>query len=173
MKKAHTNDNIMYQIRPHWIVTSFVGINCELENLQNGQVAITTAGVMTAEYRCDEGYVLVGRAQRTCRRRNGSNQWSGNQPRCESKIIYITLNVLTDKCLRFFCPYVHIVIDCGDSPSLLNGSVSTNGSTLHSVARYSCNEGFNMRGSNTLVCQYDGLWSENPPICEGETKGSV
>ena len=61
-------------------------------------------------------------------------------------------------------------IDCGLAPEVANGSSSTNGSALYSVATYTCSVGYRLSGENEyLVCQEDELWSGQLPICESES----
>ena len=61
------------------------------------------------------------------------------------------------------------VVDCMVLPDPDNGEVDlSNGTTFGSIAVYNCNEGLILLGSDTRVCQADGVWSGDPPTC-GET----
>ena len=60
-------------------------VECDtLEDPANGRVVLsgTTVG-STADYSCDEGYVLTGGAQRVCQK---SRTWSGVAPTCERRL---------------------------------------------------------------------------------------
>ena len=54
-----------------------------------------------------------------------------------------------------------IVCDSLSNPA--GGAVSITCST----ATYSCNNGYNLIGNDTMTCQSNGYWSGQPPICEG------
>ena len=63
------------------------GVSCgQLDTPSNGHVN-TSAGTSfmdVARYSCVEGYVLSGRAERTCQ---ADQQWSGRVPACESEML--------------------------------------------------------------------------------------
>lgn len=40
---------------------------------------------------------------------------------------------------------------------------------LGSVARYSCDEGYTMKGNGTRECLDNGTWSGHPPQCYGKS----
>ena len=46
-----------------------------------------------------------------------------------------------------------------------NGMVNMTGQDVGDTAFYSCNDGFLLVGSMTTVCQSNGMWSSDPPIC--------
>ena len=57
--------------------------------------------------------------------------------------------------------------DCGPLTSPLYGTVNTgSGTTFGEVAKYFCNIGYNLIGDSERLCDADGLWDRNPPICE-------
>lgn len=72
------------------------------------------------------------------------------------------------------CVYDDIVIiraarDCGDPGELENGQVTlSSGTTLGSVATYSCTTGYNAIGETVRECGTDGLWTNSVPICMSE-----
>ena len=59
------------------------------------------------------------------------------------------------------------VQDCGCLPDITNGQVELNPNTLQdSVATYSCNVGYELRGAATRTCQrLTGTWSGDEPTC--------
>ena len=40
-----------------------------------------------------------------------------------------------------------------------------NGTSLGSVASYTCDPDFQLEGALVRVCEGDGLWSGEPPVC--------
>ena len=36
------------------------------------------------------------------------------------------------------------------------------------VVSYNCNDGYTMYGEANITCQSSGMWSSEPPKCEGE-----
>ena len=55
---------------------------------------------------------------------------------------------------------------CEDLPDPSNGRVELSGNTPDSTATYSCNTGYRLVGAETRICQSDGFWSLEEPICE-------
>ena len=60
------------------------------------------------------------------------------------------------------------VVDCGflDPPD--NGVVEFKSTVFRSIARYQCNPGYVLQGSELRTCQADGQWSGVPPSCAGQ-----
>eukprot|EP00731_Ephydatia_muelleri_P030228 Em0021g751a len=114
-------------------------VNCgQLESPLNGRVIQTgTIFGSIALYNCDEGFTLTGSVTRTCQ---PIGLWSGIEPYCAA-------------------------VDCGDLISPTNGAVSLIGTTLGSVARYTCNPGFRLDGDASRTCQSTSTWSGNQPSC--------
>jgi len=53
------------------------------EQLQNGTVSYDGTGYnMLVEYKCDEGFSLIGSSTRVCKT---DGKWSGEEPVCEGK----------------------------------------------------------------------------------------
>lgn len=54
------------------------------------------------------------------------------------------------------------------SPGTLGGlTVSLNGTTVYSVATYSCNQtGYILNETTNRVCQNDGTWTGTAPLCQ-------
>ena len=49
-----------------------------------------------------------------------------------------------------------------------NGRVRQNGVLVGSQATYICDRGFTLVGSSGRICQANGQWSGEAPICKGE-----
>ena len=63
--------------------------------------------------------------------------------------------------------YVHAVVDCGDPPTIPNGSPGTPTSTAFGgTVSYTCNDRSRMLGSATVSCEASGSWSTRP-TCSG------
>lgn len=50
----------------------------------------------------------------------------------------------------------------------MNGSLTLTETNFDSVALYSCDIGFELNGPSERLCQENGEWSENEPICESK-----
>ena len=46
-----------------------------------------------------------------------------------------------------------------------NGLVTVEDRSPESVATYSCNGGYSLKGSATRLCQSNGTWTNEPPMC--------
>ena len=57
------------------------------------------------------------------------------------------------------------VHDCGTPESILNGAVLFNEMTFGATARYVCNTGYYLNGSDSTVCTFQG-WNGQVPSCE-------
>ncbi|XP_039627672.1 seizure 6-like protein isoform X3 [Polypterus senegalus] len=57
---------------------------------------------------------------------------------------------------------------CSDLPEIQNGWKTTSHMELVRGARvtYQCDPGYDIVGSETLICQWDLVWSSQPPFCE-------
>ena len=60
------------------------------------------------------------------------------------------------------------ILDCGPLDSPCGASVSMLGTTVGSVATYSCDPGFSLVGDETRTCQSYGYWSGSVPCCENK-----
>ena len=67
------------------------------------------------------------------------------------------------------CFFLSPVVDCGVPPSVDGGDFNVTETTFESIARYGCNEGFTLSGSQSRTCQADGTWSGTDPVCVAPT----
>uniref|UniRef100_A0A1X7VKS2 Sushi domain-containing protein n=1 Tax=Amphimedon queenslandica TaxID=400682 RepID=A0A1X7VKS2_AMPQE len=117
-------------------------INCgDPGTPRNGfrKLSRTTLGSIVA-YSCKSGFYLSGNSKRKCL---SNRQWSGKLPICKA-----------------LCPKL-------SAPS--NGKVQVEGVKKGSSARYSCNDGYKLRGDTTRICQEGGQWSGQKPTCQAVT----
>ena len=60
-----------------------------------------------------------------------------------------------------------LAVDCGaPDPADPNGSMQFTTTTLGSRVVYSCNVGYTLVGSSISVCQANGKYSSEAPICQ-------
>ena len=43
--------------------------------------------------------------------------------------------------------------------------VTVMGTSVGDTASYTCNDGFELIGTETVTCMSDGTWSDEPPMC--------
>ncbi|XP_019620839.1 PREDICTED: uncharacterized protein LOC109467334 [Branchiostoma belcheri] len=102
----------------------------------NGAVAGANFYQDVLTFTCDSGYDLVGSSSLTCQ---ADATWSGTAPTCTRKV----------------CPLLTAPV---------NGAVT--GSNLYEdVATFTCDSGYNLVGSSTIICQADATWSGADPTC--------
>ncbi|XP_033114888.1 CUB and sushi domain-containing protein 2-like isoform X2 [Anneissia japonica] len=91
-------------------------------------------------FSCNDGYKLSGSSRRVC---TGTGEWSGKDASCSS------------------------IIDtsCGDPGDIVNGERSGNNFNIQDTVTYTCNEGFTLLGSSTLMCLPILRWSNEAPTC--------
>ena len=85
-------------------------------------------------------------------------------------LVYLLVGFDFEQCMIHNCycplPLFTIVAVCGFLPDPENGSVTISGPTLGSVATYSCDTGYDLIGDMERVCQDNGTWSGNQPVCQ-------
>ncbi|XP_053408096.1 sushi, von Willebrand factor type A, EGF and pentraxin domain-containing protein 1-like [Mercenaria mercenaria] len=110
-----------------------------LSDPMNGGVTISgTKFGAYATYVCDAGHQITGSPSRLCQE---DGTWSGSSPSC-------------------------IVRDCGQLTAPARGNVSVpSGTTYGNIAKFSCNEKYDLVGLSAVVCRADGTWSAQPPVC--------
>ena len=108
-----------------------------------------------------------------------ASTWLGMKGECVSRVgnghykhhvAKVTLNISGNICVcscdaYYCCVCVFIVVDCGVLDSPENGLISFTSTTFASVATYTCFEDFELIGVTQRVCQLDGSWSGQEPIC--------
>lgn len=58
-----------------------------------------------------------------------------------------------------------VVVDCDDPGTPLNGNRQLNTTTFASTVEYSCNDGYELVGTQQRTCGATGQWSGRVPIC--------
>ncbi|XP_066268441.1 P-selectin-like [Branchiostoma lanceolatum] len=91
----------------------------------------------TVTFSCDTDYELIGTSNRTCQT---TQQWTGSQPTCAEK-----------RCPTLSAPP--------------NGQ-GIGGAVVGNLLRFTCNLGYNLVGTSTLLCQADKTWNGTRPNCE-------
>lgn len=99
----------------------------------------------TCQFMCDEGFYLSGPERLDC---SPSGHWTGTPPTCEAI-----------KCPGIFAPEQGN-LDC----SHVHGEFG-----VGSICHFSCNEDFELLGSENVECTVSGRWSAPPPTCKGIT----
>ena len=91
----------------------------------------------TVSYECDSGYILRGPHHRTCL---SDQSWTSVAPVC-------------------------VLTDCGLPRKIAHGSVTYEGTTYKSAARYSCNTGYTIHGAILHRCDAEGEWTGGEIRC--------
>lgn len=60
-------------------------------------------------------------------------------------------------------------INCGDLSNITNGYVSVTSVTYGGKAKYTCDLGFAINGSEERTCQANATWSGTDTQCDGKT----
>ncbi|XP_065299700.1 uncharacterized protein [Dermacentor albipictus] len=104
-------------------------------NLVNG----TRHYMSTVEYRCREGFVLIGRSLLVC---DVDQRWNGPPPRCEP-------------------------VMCRPPPAVAHALVrlSAPSTIFGTVAEYDCEPGYQLSGNPHLLCGPTGFWQGDVPVC--------
>ncbi|XP_038072987.1 sushi domain-containing protein 2-like [Patiria miniata] len=106
----------------------------------NGRKEVSRGSVGgVASFTCDDGYTLQGENELVCQE-NGT--WSGEVPICEASVI------------------------CGSVADATNGRKEVSRGSVGGVASFTCDDGYTLQGESELVCQENGQWSDEVPICE-------
>ena len=56
-------------------------------------------------------------------------------------------------------------LGCGDPGTPRNGIKIGNSYNVGSVVSYECNSGYELVGSSTIICSFDGFWTGSVPSC--------
>ncbi|XP_039908868.1 sushi, von Willebrand factor type A, EGF and pentraxin domain-containing protein 1-like [Simochromis diagramma] len=126
-----------------------VAVQCPaLQNLTNGFVSCGEDADTrfsyknTCSFSCDQGYHLVGASRVTC---TSGGTWNQQIPHCEA--------ILCQNPER----EAPLIMQCSESETELRPN---------STCSFSCEEGFELQGANTIKCSEDGQWNENIPTCK-------
>ena len=66
----------------------------------------------------------------------------------------------------YVCTYISTTV-CPDLPNPANGMVTISGNSDGDTATYTCDQGYELVGAETLTCQSIGAqWSDPPPVCQ-------
>lgn len=115
-------------------------------------------------FSCSDGFALIGESMLTC----SSEKWSSSLPVCqriESLTTERTKDVIAyckdpgvdPNGIKTVSPWVNP----RKSPSNTREVEYPQGTELE----YSCKEGFDLEGENSLLCLFSGLWSSSVPAC--------
>lgn len=92
----------------------------------------------TCNFKCKSGYELVGTRDRICQE---DGKWSGTQPLCN-------------------------LVHCGALKAMANGFMRCSDHfNYNSLCRFSCQEGYELVGSDERECLITKNWSGEEPVC--------
>ena len=120
-------------------------IYCPALSVQYGNINVSgpyTYGTVIG-YTCQTGFQLVGISSQTCL---SSGDWSDEVPYC-------------------------IVLNCTDPGVPNNGSRLGSDFTNSSVVSFTCNNGYTLQGTGSVLC-YRGSWTASIPNCKNMTSPS-
>uniref|UniRef100_A0A671UN51 Sushi, von Willebrand factor type A, EGF and pentraxin domain-containing protein 1 n=1 Tax=Sparus aurata TaxID=8175 RepID=A0A671UN51_SPAAU len=89
------------------------------------------------EYRCHKGYDLTSPTRLVCQEDGG---WNGTAPSC-------------------------VPAECETPPSPVHGWVNVTDTSLGSMVRYTCKEGYELEGEAVRQCVSGRLWTKDAPVC--------
>ncbi|XP_065905188.1 P-selectin-like [Dysidea avara] len=101
----------------------------------------------TCTYSCDDGYDLSGSTTRACQ---DDGTWSGTEAVCSREIT---------------CPPLTAPDNGGIDCSLGDDGVPHEGDTCS----FTCDDGYDLTGSDIRTCQNDGMWSGTEAMCNRVT----
>ncbi|XP_049491009.1 C4b-binding protein alpha chain [Panthera uncia] len=113
------------------------------------------------QYKCNEGYVLVGQSKITCR----NSRWSASAPECKGllEMTKYTLKVPSKDDQN--C--VSIPALC-QKPEIKNGDLTVRKGQYVEPENVTvrCDDGYDMVGSPNLTCSGNGMWLPAVPKCQ-------
>ena len=65
---------------------------------------------------------------------------------------------------------IHVGIYCPELPPLLNGYLikqKDHSNSCDNVVLFECDNGYVLNGHLSTTCSVNGVWSHQPPLCEG------
>nr|XP_044991561.1 C4b-binding protein alpha chain isoform X2 [Jaculus jaculus] len=119
-------------------------------DLPNGQVEIKTDLLFGSqiEFRCLEGYILIGSPTSRCESRDKGVFWSDPLPEC-------------------------MIAKCAPPPAIINGKHSGGDQDFYTYGAsvtYRCDPNFSLLGNASISCTVVnntmGTWSSSPPTCK-------
>jgi len=60
------------------------------------------------------------------------------------------------------------VVDCGDPGTPTNGGRQLSSTTFRAAVQHSCDDGFDLEGSEVRICQASGKWTGFLPTCKSK-----
>ncbi|XP_035004474.2 sushi, von Willebrand factor type A, EGF and pentraxin domain-containing protein 1 isoform X2 [Hippoglossus stenolepis] len=106
---------------------------------EHGWVNVTDSSLGSmVKYFCEEGYELQGEPVRQC---VSGRLWTHSAPICRP-------------------------VSCGDPGPIASGTAHGGAFVYPEALHYECRPGFILKGSSTIVCQVDGKWKGQKPVCE-------
>ncbi|XP_030583090.1 uncharacterized protein LOC115778870 [Archocentrus centrarchus] len=135
----------------HWSASQplCVAVQCPaLQDLENGFVSCGEDTDMrfsyknTCSFSCAQGYRMVGPSRVTC---TSAATWSQQMPHCEAIICQNPERGAP------------LITQCSESLTELRPN---------STCSFSCEEGFELQGANTIQCSEDGQWNKDIPTCK-------
>jgi len=115
-------------------------------------------------FKCDEGFQLLGSSMRTCL---SNGQWNGNRTICQGQYLAVIFENYLEYPQSLFMCFILPAVDCGSLGVPQNGSLQGSLTVFPNVIKFSCDEGFLLRGSSSRVCQANRTWSGTLTHCEG------
>lgn len=135
--------------------------------ISNGKVFLdkTSYGGI-ATFKCDDGYEMIGEAQKTC----GLNgKWSGVNPECASRVVvgiilytHISTFPGTLYCSKLITPAHSTLVYATEKGHISNASSFFHTGTL---AEVQCENGYHPSGDNLITCLKDATWDNTLPEC--------
>ena len=149
----------------------------------------------TITYVCNDGFILAGARDSTCR---ANGQWSGQPPTCVRRECNVPPSIsngffqeggyVFGDNLRYDCTIGYemagndtieciasgdwstpvpncVPVRCDDIGSIDNGNFTITSNTFGGMVIFVCDEGYEMEGESIRICQPDGRWSSTQPTC--------
>ena len=112
-------------------------------------------------YYCNDGYELYGSQYSTCKysSRSYRGYWDNSAPYCKRMLRCIITLIIA-----LYLVAVRKTCSKLDAPE--NGAVKQTGTYPGDRASYRCSRGYNLVGSDKRICQRNGEWSKEAPICQ-------
>ena len=115
-----------------------------------------------ASYTCNSGYELQGDSTRICQ---NNGEWSGDAPACEREGMR---RIQLVDCNSYYKCHKFPAVRCPTLSNPSNGRVEQQGNRPGARATYVCNSGYELVGLTSRICQNNGQWSGDTPVCESK-----